>query len=182
MNGCNNAGQRGMSLIEVMVALLVLGIGVMGYAALQLRSVKMSEDTYARSQAMSIAQDAIERVRANVDGLKAEIEGSSTYLTVNWGADLPAAESRSNCTYTDAIPADPCDASEMVENDVFELRTMASTMLPSGAIAVAPCSQLTCVTVAWNETTIANCDPDEINEDEDDLDITASCVRLEFIP
>ena len=173
MNGCRKTHQRGMSLVEVMVALLVLGIGVMGYAALQLRSVKMSEDTYSRSQAMAIAQDAIERVRANIDGLP-------TYLATNWGAELAAPATR--CTYTDDIPAAPCNATQMVANDVYELRTTVNSMLPTGAIAVAPCNQLTCVTVAWNETTVANCDQDDINDDNNDLDNTASCVRLEFIP
>lgn len=173
MNGCRKTHQRGMSLVEVMVALLVLGIGVMGYAALQLRSVKMSEDTYSRSQAMAIAQDAIERVRANIDGLP-------TYLATNWGAELAAPATR--CTYTNAIPATPCTAAQMVANDVYELRTTVNSMLPTGAIAVAPCDQLTCVTVSWNETTVANCDQDDINDDNNDLDNTASCVRLEFIP
>ena len=55
----------GFSIIEVLVALLVLGVGVMGYAALQLKSVRLSEETYSRSQAMSVAQDFIERVRVN---------------------------------------------------------------------------------------------------------------------
>lgn len=173
MNGCRKTHQRGMSLVEVMVALLVLGIGVMGYAALQLRSVKMSEDTYSRSQAMAIAQDAIERVRANIDGLP-------TYLSTNWGADLAAPETR--CTYTNAIPPTPCTAEQMVANDVYELRTTARTMLPAGSVEVEACNQLTCVTVAWNETTTANCDQDAINADNNDLDSTASCVRLEFIP
>lgn len=175
MNGSKDTGQRGMSLVEVMVALLVLGVGVMGYAALQLRSVKMSEDTYSRSQAMAIAQDAIERVRGNVDGLP-------NYYTTNWNADLPAADSRTSCTYTNSIPATPCSAEDMVANDVFELRTTARTMLPAGTIAVTACEQLSCVTVAWNETTTANCDPDDINGDNNDLGTSASCVRLEFIP
>lgn len=173
MNGCRNTRQRGMSLVEVMVALLVLGIGVMGYAALQLRSVKMSEDTYSRSQAMAIAQDAIERVRANIDGLPA-------YLATNWGGALVAPATR--CTDTETIPDTPCTAEQMAANDVYELRTMANTMLPTGTIAVSPCNQLTCVTVAWNETTITNCTQDAINAGNNDLDTNASCVRLEFIP
>lgn len=162
---------RGMSLVEVLVALLVLGIGVMGYAALQVRSVKMSEDTYSRSQAMAIAQDVIERIRANVDALP-------DYLAANWEAEL--TEPAASCVYTSAVPETGCTASTMATHDIYSVRTIARTMLPSGSVDVAACEQLTCVTVAWSDTTTAACNQSEI--EDGDRGSNANCVVLEFIP
>lgn len=58
-------GARGFSLIEVMLALLVTSIGLLGLAALQTVSLKQNHDAYLRSQAVFLAHDMVERMRAN---------------------------------------------------------------------------------------------------------------------
>lgn len=171
MKGISAAKFRGMTLVEVMVAVLVLGIGVMGYAALQVRSVRMTEDTYARSQAMAIAQDVIERIRANVDALP-------TYLAADW--DTTSSEPAANCVFTAAIPATGCSAANMARSDIDSVRATARNMLPTGSVNVSSCNQLTCVTVAWNDTAAASCDQTEI--ENGDRGRNASCVVVQFIP
>ncbi|MFZ5604949.1 MAG: type IV pilus modification protein PilV, partial [Pseudomonadota bacterium] len=147
MDGIRGALPRGMSLIEVLVALLVLGIGVMGYAALQLNAVKMTEDTYSRSQAMAIAQDLIERMRANVD--------SDTVLNLYTAASAwTGMPTEKTCFSASPHTSNkPCSAADMAAADIYQSRHYAQTMLSGGAIAVADCDGVTCVTVAWNQTT-----------------------------
>nr|WP_256835895.1 type IV pilus modification protein PilV [Pseudomonas oleovorans] len=58
-------GQRGFTLIEVMVALVVLAIGLLGMATLMMQSMQSSESAYSRSQATILAYDILERMRAN---------------------------------------------------------------------------------------------------------------------
>lgn len=59
-------GRRsGFTLIEVLVALLVLSIGLLGLAMLQLESLKYNTDAYFRTQATMLAYDIIDRMRAN---------------------------------------------------------------------------------------------------------------------
>jgi type IV pilus assembly protein PilV len=55
----------GFSLIEVMVALLVTSVGLLGLASLQLVSLKQNHGAYLRSQATALAHDMVERMRAN---------------------------------------------------------------------------------------------------------------------
>lgn len=59
--------QSGMTLIEVMVALLVFAIGILGVAILQLSALKYSDSASRRTQVNFIAQDLMERIRANPD-------------------------------------------------------------------------------------------------------------------
>ncbi|HLE93281.1 MAG TPA: type IV pilus modification protein PilV, partial [Sulfuricaulis sp.] len=56
---------RGFSLIEVLVALLVLSIGLLGLAALQTTSLQYNTGSYFRTQATFLAYDIIDRMRAN---------------------------------------------------------------------------------------------------------------------
>lgn len=56
---------QGFSLLEVLVALLVLAIGLLGLAALQARGVKFNHEAYARSQATYLAYEIMDLMRAN---------------------------------------------------------------------------------------------------------------------
>ena len=55
----------GFTLIEVMVAMLILSIGLLGMAGLQAVSLKMNQSALHSSQATFLAYDIIDRMRAN---------------------------------------------------------------------------------------------------------------------
>ena len=59
--------EAGFSIIEVLVALLVLAIGLLGLAALQAQGLRFNHDAYVRSQATNLAYDIVDRMRANRD-------------------------------------------------------------------------------------------------------------------
>jgi type IV pilus assembly protein PilV len=54
-----------MSLLEVLVAIVVLALGLLGLAALQMTSLKGGHGAYLRSQAAQLAYDMSDRIRAN---------------------------------------------------------------------------------------------------------------------
>jgi len=56
--------QTGSSLLEVLVAVVVLSIGLLGLAGLQMTSIKSSHSAYMRSQATLLAYDLADRARA----------------------------------------------------------------------------------------------------------------------
>lgn len=60
-------GQSGLGMIEILVALLILSIGLLGLAAMQVTSTKMTSQAQQKTQAILLAEDMIERVRANRD-------------------------------------------------------------------------------------------------------------------
>ncbi|GLS03006.1 hypothetical protein GCM10007860_01490 [Chitiniphilus shinanonensis] len=61
----HHRAQHGIIMIEVLVALIVLALGILGLAGLQVYSLKNSQSAYARSIASDLANDLAERVRAN---------------------------------------------------------------------------------------------------------------------
>ena len=57
--------QRGATLIEVLVAVLITATGVLGAAAMQLNAVKFNQVSTSRSTAVFLANDISDRMRAN---------------------------------------------------------------------------------------------------------------------
>lgn len=63
--------QRGFSLLEVLIALLVLAVGLLGLAALQNMGLRLNHQSYERTQATILIYDMIDRMRANPTGVVA---------------------------------------------------------------------------------------------------------------
>jgi type IV pilus assembly protein PilV len=155
--------QRGVGMVEVLIALLVMSVGLLGYAGLQLRALNSTEEAHYRTQAMAIAQDLAERIAANPQSMAEYLSGG------NWGQLTPAAGKPNG--WDVCLTAD-CSADQMAASDIFQISWQAALLLPGGQAAAADCdaSAAVCVTVSWNDTTPDSCDPPG-----DD------CVRLEVV-
>lgn len=57
--------EKGFSLVEVLVALVLLSIGLLGLAGLQTRGVRDNHGAYLRTQATLCVKDLVDRMRAN---------------------------------------------------------------------------------------------------------------------
>jgi len=68
------SSQRGFTLIEALIALLVLSIGLLGVAAMQLKALQGAHAAYQRSIASLAAQDAQERLWAEMAGDDQDLE------------------------------------------------------------------------------------------------------------
>lgn len=57
--------QRGVALIEVLVAFLILSVGLLGFSALQVRALKATQSSLQRTDAVMLANSILESMRAN---------------------------------------------------------------------------------------------------------------------
>lgn len=57
--------QSGLGLIEILITVLILGIGILGVASTQVVSLQMNSQSQSRSQAVLLAEDLLDRIRAN---------------------------------------------------------------------------------------------------------------------
>lgn len=95
--------QQGFTLIEVMVALVVLSIGLLGMAAMQISSLQANREAYIRTQAVIATYEIIDRIRANPEQLASYATGKG---------DLPGAAV--NCEGASVT----CSAAQMVGYDL----------------------------------------------------------------
>ena len=164
-----STSQRGFTLIEVLVALLVMAIGFLGMAALQSNSVKGTQDTYFRTQADLLANDLAERMRSNRPALIDKDGAIVDAYLFNGGS----------------APTDPgcvtsgCDAEEMAATDLSEWITWVGDALPGGeALVTRPDTPYWTITIMWDERRTGavgtGCDPG------DDADMACLLVNVEI--
>ena len=80
--------QRGVALIEVLIAFLILSVGLVGFSALQVRAVKATQSSLQRNDAALLANSIFESMRANrsaafVGGLRYNISKTCTTPTAS---------------------------------------------------------------------------------------------------
>ena len=76
----------GFTLLEVLVSLLILSVGLLGIAGLQLTGLRSNQSAYVRSQATILAYDILDRMRAN----RAEAQSGGYNITIAATDDLPS--------------------------------------------------------------------------------------------
>ncbi len=97
---------RGFTLIEVMVAVFVLSLGLLSVGALQLISKQSNFEAIQRTTATLLAQDIIERMRANPHALGAYVSYSAAGTTVGGGTrSTPAVNCDTSACDADALAA-----------------------------------------------------------------------------
>lgn len=99
---------QGFSLVEVLVAVVILSTALLGLVGLQATGVKNIVNSYNRTQASQLASSLADRIRANA--ANAKLYSASTYITKN----PAAAQEKPNC-----LNATGCSAKDMAENDLF---------------------------------------------------------------
>jgi len=114
--------QAGFSLLEVMIAVVIIGVGVLGIAALQTTSSVMTESSVHRGQAAALAIEIVERMRVNMTEAKAGNYDISVLPTL---------------TTTCIGPAKDCSTSELKEHDLRVWSDRVAALLPSGSATIS---------------------------------------------
>ena len=100
----------GFTLIEVLVATVVLVIGLLGVAGMQLVSFQNNQSAYLRTQATFIAAEFIDRMRANASGHRAAVYDAIDIDSID---DVPPDQLCINSTAG-------CSASQLANQDIRE--------------------------------------------------------------
>jgi type IV pilus assembly protein PilV len=137
--------QQGVTLVEAMIALLVISIGLLGIASLQLTAMSQNASSLNHSQAVWYAYNMSDRIRANIT----EFDNYDGIDTSN--------------AYAQDCTTGPCSTDQMLTADAADWAAMI-TSLPAGRGIITSNADGLLVTVMWDDegtgATGTNCGPD----------------------
>ena len=110
-----NRFQRGFTLIEVLVTVVIFAIGLLGLAGLQGFGLRTVSDSLFASIATELSYDMADRVRSNPQGAEDKDYNS------------PSASANANCSNTTG-----CTPAQMAGNDMYEWKESLTAALPAG--------------------------------------------------
>jgi type IV pilus assembly protein PilV len=142
--------QTGFTLVEVLVALVVMSIGLLGIAKLVMYSAHSNDSAYMRSQATELAYEILDNMRANRSQGQLTAGGYNTPLSAGPGT-APAS-----CLGVGA----GCTAAQLAAYDIYQWkrRLDAATgvgALPSGkgqVVVAATTPATVTISVQWDDT------------------------------
>lgn len=125
---------QGFTLLEVLVAMVVLSVGLLGLSGLQTTGLRNNHSAFLRSQATLVTHDVIDRMRANRDSALA-----GNY-DIDYGSDPVSVSCTGNCT-----------ALQIAQMDVMAWRDYVAR-LPGGESELDVDGGIAEVKVRWADT------------------------------
>lgn len=108
--------QRGVGMVEVLIALIIISIGLLGMAGLQLTGMKQSTNGFNRAKAVLLAEDMATRMRINRTGV-----AESLYSGFDSTAVVCETLPDPYCQAYSGSPAQRCDAAQLATFDRFSV-------------------------------------------------------------
>ena len=147
MNTGREKYQRGFSLFEVLIALVILALGMLGIAQMLLITHKSNSSNYIRQQAVQSAYDILDRIHANRSAaLAGNYTASNLVLT---GAPTAPAAPSTNCGTS------ICTSPQLATYDIWYWLATDVAQLPNGCGAVSSVvsglNTVVTVTVQWDD-------------------------------
>lgn len=146
--------QKGMTLLEVLVSVVLLAIGLLGIASMLMLSNKANNSSYAKLQAVQSVYDIFDRIRANS---QAAINGN--YNISNMGTNgLPTTVA----TPSVMCNVSTCTPSQMATYDTWYWLTKDVAKLPNGSGSITSAlsgvagNTVITVTVQWDDSQAQN--------------------------
>ena len=121
--GAQTARQSGYSLFEVLIAIVVTSVGLLGLAGMQATGLNTNQRAYYRSQATVLAYDLADRMRANNAGSIGNY--LTSYMTL---PEATAVGAQVGCKSTAG-----CSTAQMAQNDLYDWNVALADALPSPA-------------------------------------------------
>lgn len=147
--------QRGVSLIEVLVAVLIFTIGLIGLGGLMITATRANTTAYVRTQVTFLANNMADRMRANPVGLWNGNYDSSKYPITG---DVPTCNAATGCAPATVASRDQILWSQQLQAALPSLGTTsikcvkASSFDPTTQYAMRPPYSGTCtMSITWAE-------------------------------
>jgi len=126
--------KKGFTLIEVLVSVVILGIGILGIINLQSRALMDNQDAYLRTQAIFLAYDMSDRIRANAEEWEEKVDLSDFTPTYYFCSTYdPGPDAAVTLASPPATPIE-CSPRKLAEYDAYRWKRDVQDILPNGTV------------------------------------------------
>lgn len=122
---------RGFSLLEVLVALVVLSIGLMGIASMQVVGLQFNQQAMTTTRAVELAADMADRIRANANATANPAVPGQAYQ-VEFGANPAPAVTCADRPGNTLVDISVCDNVTLAANDIWQWKNSLAAATGSG--------------------------------------------------
>jgi type IV pilus assembly protein PilV len=136
--------QAGASLIEVLIAILILSFGMLSVGSMLSFSIQMPKLSAYRATATHLAASQVERIRANPEGFAAGNYSAALNAASSWSFTSIALSA--SCTYGGT----QCTPATLAATDINEFRNIVRRELPGGDIIIK-CDPAACASTAYGQ-------------------------------
>ncbi|MCK4742597.1 MAG: type IV pilus modification protein PilV [Sulfuriflexus sp.] len=168
--------QKGFTLIEVLISLLILGIGLLGLSALQLTALRHNTSAYNRSVATALAYDIADRMRAN----KNATEANSYIVAVGTGPSNATTCINNSCGAAALAAYDldewKCQLGKHNANGACNGKLQGE--LPEGVGQITRAGNIFTITIMWDDERTGNLGTGCSGDSSVDL----TCFSVSFEP
>ncbi|MBC3886480.1 type IV pilus modification protein PilV [Undibacterium griseum] len=123
---------QGFSLIEVLVAVFVLALGIIGAAGLQLAAVRTSQQSGYQTIAVELANELADKMRSNDAQMKLS-DAANVFASINYNSATDPDPTTPTLCYTSAAN---CNATDLAKADIYEWLVRVKKTLPAGRVLV----------------------------------------------
>ena len=137
--------QRGTTLVEVLIAALIIGIGLLGIASLQVKALQASTTAESRAIATDIAASLADRIRANLKNKAQYVSETAANNSCSMIPGSDTAIASGNCNTNSDTPS---TAAKMAQDDLYAIQYsdyLGLSKLPGGELTIS-CTPTACDT------------------------------------
>ena len=145
INNHHLKNSAGFTLLEVMIAMVIFSIGLLGLAGIQAVSINNNNSAYTRTVTMQLAYNMADVLRASTDGTGNIISAFDTVTTA-----IPGSAPTS-CIQKNGGGAPSCTETELANFEIYHWKKRIEKELASGLGSISKTGDVFTITIMWDD-------------------------------
>ena len=139
------AKTKGFTLLEVMIAMVIFSIGLLGLAGIQAVAIQNNNSAYTRTVSMQLAYNMTDVIRASTDS-RGNI--STSYDSISTAIPSTAP---STCVHESATTAPNCTNTALAAFEIYHWKKRIEKELASGLGSISKSGDVYTITIMWDD-------------------------------
>lgn len=134
----------GFTLLEVMIAMVIFSIGLLGLAGIQATAIQNNNSAYTRTVSMQLAYNMADVLRASTDN-------TGNIIDTFDGVDTAIPSSATSCVQKNGAGPPSCTETDLANFEIFHWKKRIEKELASGLGSISKTGDIYTITIMWDD-------------------------------